>query len=69
MSYVYVVTDVELGWDCVVGVYSTNELAEAACKPHPDDYAEVKEWYDKHLNKDGMFDTRVIHHKKLDMVW
>ena len=29
MSYVYVVTDTDLGWDCVVAVFSNEEAAEA----------------------------------------
>lgn len=29
---VWVVTDVDLGWDCVVGVYDTREAAEAQSK-------------------------------------
>lgn len=66
MQYVYVVTDVELGWDCVVGVYSTLELAEAACRPDPEEYAEDPEWWDSLLNSDGLFDTRVISTKRLD---
>ena len=37
---VYVVTDSELGWDCVVGVYDNEEAAEA-CKKARGDYAHV----------------------------
>ncbi len=29
MSYIYVVTDSELGWDCVVAVFDNEEAAEA----------------------------------------
>lgn len=64
-QYVYVVTDVELGWDCVCGVYLTEEEAIAECKPSPEEYEADKEWYDQHLDSDGMFNTRVIHCKKL----
>lgn len=28
---VYVVTGVELGWDCVVGVYTSEEVARKEC--------------------------------------
>lgn len=30
MTDVYVVTDGEMGWDCVMGAYSSSELAELA---------------------------------------
>lgn len=30
-EYVYVVTGVELGWDCVCGVYKTSESAYRRC--------------------------------------
>lgn len=66
MSYMYVVTDVESGWDCVVGVYSTEELAEAACRPDPQELMEDPEFWMEHLDSNGMFNTRVIHCKKLD---
>lgn len=61
---VYVVTSTDLGWDCVVGVYPTYELAEAACKPEPDE----AQWFkDKgYLDADGMFDTHIIHTKGME---
>ena len=63
---VYVVTSTDLGWDCVCGVYATYELAEKACKPSEEEYNEDPEWYDKHLNSEGMFDDYIIHVKKLE---
>ena len=30
-DYVYVVTNVEMGWDCVCGVYKTSESAYRSC--------------------------------------
>lgn len=65
VDYVYVVTDVELGWDCVCGVYLTEEEAEDSCKPDQEEYEADKEWWDKRLNSQGMYDTRIIHTKKL----
>lgn len=62
---VYVVTDTELGWNCVVGVYLTKEEAVAECGPSPEEYEVDKEWYDSQLNEDGMWDSRIIHEKRL----
>lgn len=61
---IYVVTSVDLGWDCVIGVFSTIEAAENACKPHPDEAQWFKD--EGYLNDEGMFDTHFIHAKILD---
>lgn len=63
---VYVVTSTNLGWDCVVGVYSTYKLAEKACKPSQEEYDADPEWYNKHLNSEGMFDDYIIHAERLE---
>lgn len=65
-EYVYIVTDCELGWDCVVGAYATYELALAACKPEPEEYEEDPEWYDGQLEADGTWSTRHIFTKRLE---
>lgn len=33
-EYVYVVTSLEMGWDCVCGVYKTSESAYRSCFEH-----------------------------------
>lgn len=64
MSMMYVVTNTELGWNCVVGVYDTEERANNACKPHPDDLKYFKD--NGYLSADGTFDTYHITTKKLN---
>lgn len=61
---IYVVTSTDLGWDCVIGVFTKLESAENACKPEPDEAQWFKD--EGHLDINGMFDTHVIHEKILD---
>lgn len=65
-EYVYIVTDSELGWDCVVGVYATYERALEDCKPDPEEYAEDPEFFDPMLDHEGKFKTRHIFTKQLE---
>lgn len=53
---VYVVTDTEAGWDCVVGVYSKLEFAVAECGG---EYIPDKAYYSYE------FDTRIIHEQEV----
>ena len=41
MTKVYVVTRTDLGWDCVVGVYTTAVSLEALQKEFPEDDSYV----------------------------
>lgn len=65
-QYVYVVTDNELGWDCVVGVYRTEEAAILRCKPDPEEYAADPEFWKPYLDRSGMFESCFITYKKLE---
>jgi hypothetical protein len=45
MKMVYVVTGLELGWDCVVGVFDSNELTREEleeCFPSEDYHIHLK---------------------------
>lgn len=66
MQTVYVVTDVDLGCDCVVGVFDDYDKAVNACKPNEDDYINDPEFYDSITNDNGMFETCFIHEKTLN---
>lgn len=39
---VYVVTGIELGWDCVVAVFDNNEAAEKHCKELDENWNEYE---------------------------
>lgn len=61
---IYVVTNTENGWDCVVGVYDSEDLAEQACMPYPEDVKYFKE--NGYLTSDGKFETYNISCKTLN---
>jgi len=72
-GYVYVVTDVEMGWDCVRGVFSSIESLREYLTPE-DDYLEDGEinpdspYYNASLEKLEeliQFGKLVIHEKWL----
>lgn len=64
MSKIYIVTDTELGWDCVLGVFDDPKLAEDACYPEPSDEQFFRE--NGYLTSDGKIETYHIHCKKLN---
>lgn len=74
---VYVVTGVELGWDCVVGVYTDEEVAR---KEYPDedsyvihevtldrtkirDYDDIEEYDESQEEPDDLYATRIAREK------
>lgn len=62
-EYVYVVTSLEMGWDCVCGVYRTNE---DALRYIFDDWGE--EYTEEQLQErydNSERDTLIIHDKRL----
>lgn len=61
---IYIVTDTEAGWDCIVGVFDDYDLAHTACKPHPDSVKFYEE--NGYLNPQGLIETYHIHEKKLN---
>lgn len=63
---IYVVTNTENGWDCVIGVFDNADLAKEACRPHPSDVDYFKEHGG--LTEDGMFETCFISCKTLNAV-
>jgi hypothetical protein len=56
-SQVYVVTSVELGWDCIVGIFDADEFSrEDLQEKFPQKYGYVV-YYDTTIHKDlGDFD-------------
>jgi hypothetical protein len=46
-EYVYVVTNVEMGWDCVCGVYQSEESAYRHCFHDNDDGLTLEEIIEK----------------------
>lgn len=61
---VYVVTDTELGWDNVVGVYKTREKAlkyGVFCEN-----TVTKEQIKEYKNGGGEYCTRIIHEQTLE---
>lgn len=58
MSNVFVVTDVDLGWDNVVAVFTTKELAIKYCAAR--DGMSPEEW------KNFQHSTNIIHEEQLD---
>lgn len=69
MSIIYVVTDSELGWSCVIGVFDDYDKAVKACMPDPDFYEADPDFYDDRTNDEGMYNTRHIHTKRLNENW
>lgn len=69
MSMLYVVTDVERGWNCVIGVYDDEDKAEDACRPDVEDYIADPDHYDRVTNDKGMYTTRLIHKRILNDTW
>lgn len=63
---IHVVTNTELGWDCVVGVYDQYELAENACRPHPDDLEYYRN--NGYLDRLGFIESYEIHTKELNKI-
>lgn len=63
-QYVHVVTGLELGWDCVCGVYKTYEgaLRYIFCEP---EHAEMTEAQLTELYEDDSDCQYIIHDKKL----
>jgi len=62
-EYVYVVTSVEMGWDCVCGVYKTAEAAYRSCFRYDETGMTLEEM--EALVEDG--DTSyVVHTKRLE---
>jgi len=49
---VYILTNPKLGWDCIIGVYQTNEEAEEVAKNYADEDINWKDYL-------------VIHEKQL----
>lgn len=60
-SYVYVVTHLEMGWDCVCGVYKDYRKAVESCYWDDDRSFEEKE-----SEIDCGNTAYVIHHKKME---
>lgn len=56
---VYVVTGLDLGWDCVCVVFEKYEDAVAYCMP--EDYDENPDYYEDQLNDEGFLDNYIIH--------
>lgn len=69
MSIMYVVTDTELGWNCVIGVYDDEGKAEEACRPNSEDYISDPDYYDRCTDDKGMYQTRIIHKRVLNNAW
>jgi hypothetical protein len=61
-EYVHVVTSLEMGWDCVCGVYRSEESAIRSCF-HDDEERSLDEM--RELVEDGSL-MYVIHTKKLE---
>jgi hypothetical protein len=60
-QFVYVVTHLEMGWDCVCGVYTDYRKAVESC--YWDDERAFEEKEREVENGDTCY---VIHHKKLE---
>ena len=66
MSKVYIVVNLDLGWDNVVGVFDTYEKAEAVCKPTKEDLeGDEHDWYVSQLGRDGLYEMHHIHEKEV----
>lgn len=63
-EYVYVVTHLEMGWDCVCGVYKTYEGALRHVFSDPS-HTEMTEEELEDLYNSGNDECYVIHDKKL----
>lgn len=57
---IYIVTDPELGWDCVIGAYQTIEDAIKCCLDRSGIDINLWEEY-----KDARFDCAIIHEETL----
>lgn len=68
---VYVVVNLDLCWDNVIGVFDTYEKAHAASRPTPEDLEdpEDREWYLSRLrdrnDPNSIYDMYHIHCKEL----
>ena len=62
-QYVYVVTDIEMGWDCVCGVYKTYEGALRHIFPDPE-HQEMTVGELEDLYNDAN-ECCIIHEKRL----
>lgn len=63
-EYVYVVTHLEMGWDCVCGVYKTNEGALRYIFPEPEHALMTEEELEDLYNEDNQ--ECIIHAKRLE---
>lgn len=61
-QYVYVVTSLEMGWDCVCGVYTNVDSAYRSCF-HDDVERTVEEMRDLVENGDTSY---VVHSQRLE---
>ena len=59
---VYVVTDPELGWDCVIGVYDSLEEAIKACLSRAN--IDTNKW-NNYINNYDSFDNGIIFQKTI----
>lgn len=62
-EYVYVVTSLEMGWDCVCGVYQTNDGALRYI--FEDDHEDQTEEQLQKRYDDSENDNLIIHSKRL----
>jgi hypothetical protein len=58
MSQVYIVTDPELGWNCVVGVFSSNKEAIKCCLNRSD--LDMNDWEKYERKNETSFDGGCI---------
>lgn len=62
-EYVYVVTNIEMGWDCVCGVYKTNEGALRHIFPDAEHAEMTEDELEDLYNNEN--ECCVIHCKRL----
>jgi hypothetical protein len=63
-EYVYVVTSVEMGWDCVCGVYKTPESAYRSCFHDNEEGLTLEEMEARVEDGDTSY---VVHAKRLQV--
>lgn len=64
MSKVYVAVNLDHGWDNIVGVFDSQEKAEAACQPVGDEWDDER--YTNRINDyTGIYEMHHIHEKEV----